>query len=72
MRTKLLATVAFAVAAFGTSFVSAHCEVPCGIYGDQRRFEEMLEDQATIAKAIDGVIEISQQEFSPKSINQAD
>ena len=31
--------------------LSAHCEVPCGIYGDPRRFEEMLEDQSTIAKA---------------------
>ncbi len=30
----------------------AHCEVPCGIYADQLRFEQMLEDQKTIAKAI--------------------
>lgn len=30
----------------------AHCQVPCGIYGDQRRFEELLEDTETIAKAI--------------------
>ena len=29
-----------------------HCEVPCGIYADQMRFEQMLEDTATIAKAI--------------------
>ena len=29
----------------------AHCEVPCGIYGDQMRFQAMLEDQSTIAKA---------------------
>ena len=29
-----------------------HCEVPCGIYADQMRFEMMLEDTATIAKAI--------------------
>jgi nickel superoxide dismutase len=42
-----------------SSFVSAHCEVPCGIYADQRRFEEMLEDQATIAKAVASMEEIS-------------
>lgn len=30
----------------------AHCQVPCGIYNDQRRFEELLEDTQTIAKAI--------------------
>ena len=29
----------------------AHCQVPCGIYGDQLRFEQMLEDGQTIAKA---------------------
>lgn len=39
-------------------FVAAHCEVPCGIYADQRRFEEMLEDQATIAKAVTSMEEI--------------
>ncbi|MBC8868278.1 MAG: hypothetical protein H8E44_02615 [Planctomycetes bacterium] len=32
--------------------VEAHCEVPCGIYADELRFEQMLEDQITIAKAI--------------------
>jgi nickel superoxide dismutase len=30
----------------------AHCEVPCGIYGDQQRFEAMLEDHTTIQKAM--------------------
>ena len=32
--------------------VVPHCEVPCGIYADQMRFEMMLEDAATIEKAI--------------------
>ncbi len=39
--------------------VFAHCEVPCGIYADQRRFEELMEDQETIAKAITNVQELS-------------
>ena len=39
--------------------VSAHCQVPCGVYGDQRRFETMLEDTMTIAKAIDQINELS-------------
>lgn len=51
-----------------------HCEVPCGIYADQRRFEEMLEDTTTIAKAIASINEISGglQEGPPsaKNINQ--
>ncbi|QDT31314.1 superoxide dismutase [Ni] [Thalassoglobus polymorphus] len=37
----------------------AHCEVPCGIYADQRRFEEMLEDTDTIEKAINQIKELS-------------
>ena len=39
--------------------VSAHCQVPCGVYGDQRRFEAMLEDKETIAKAMDQINELS-------------
>jgi len=36
-----------------------HCQVPCGIYGDQMRFEGMLEDTKTIAKAIAQVEEFT-------------
>lgn len=39
---------------------SAHCQVPCGVYGDQRRFEEMLEDVTTIAKAIAQINELAE------------
>lgn len=34
-----------------TRHADAHCQVPCGIFHDQLRFEAMLEDQVTIAKA---------------------
>ena len=37
----------------------AHCQVPCGVYGDQRRFETMLEDTTTIAKAIEQITELA-------------
>ena len=36
---------------FTSNYVLGHCQVPCGIYGDQNRFEQMLEDQSTIEKA---------------------
>ena len=39
--------------------VQAHCEVPCGIYADQRRFEQMLEDQTTIAKGMAQINELA-------------
>ena len=39
----------------GRNVAEAHCEVPCGIYADQARFERMLEDTATIRKAMDQI-----------------
>ena len=40
------------IALLSTNWLSAHCQVPCGVYGDTARFTQMLEDQTTIAKAI--------------------
>ena len=53
LKTVVLLTLANSIEVF------AHCEVPCGIYADQRRFEEMLEDTATINKAIEQIRELS-------------
>lgn len=36
-----------------------HCQVPCGVYADQMRFEQMLEDTTTIAKAITAINEFA-------------
>ena len=52
---RLLPTLALGLA-LGTTAVApldlqAHCQVPCGIFNDRNRFEAMLEDQTTIAKA---------------------
>lgn len=38
---------------------NAHCEVPCGIYGDDNRFGDMREDIATIEKAMKQIAELS-------------
>lgn len=38
---------------------NGHCQVPCGIFADQHRFEQMLEDQATIEKAGKLIAELS-------------
>jgi nickel superoxide dismutase len=48
-----LLTCLSGISAFG------HCQVPCGIYADQHRFEQMLEDQATIEKAGKLIAELS-------------
>lgn len=41
------------------SIASAHCQVPCGIYGDQARFDAMVEDTNTIVKAITKIGELA-------------
>lgn len=51
-----------------------HCQVPCGIYTDQLRFESMLEDTRTIAKSIGAINEFAEGavkgEMSGNAINQ--
>jgi nickel superoxide dismutase len=52
---------------------AAHCEVPCGIYDDQRRFEQMLEDHQTIAKAMTAIRDLTAKRnegAEPLSANQ--
>jgi len=51
-RLVFLSLAILTVTLSGSRDAAAHCEVPCGIYADQMRFEQMLEDQTTIAKAM--------------------
>ncbi len=39
------------LAGFLSTTCFAHCQVPCGIFDDQMRFQQLLEDETTIAKA---------------------
>ena len=66
MRSAL--SIAFACAF--TSLAMAHCQVPCGIYGDQLRFEQMLEDGHTIAKAQAQINEMTEGEITAQKVNQ--
>ena len=54
---------------FTFQLASAHCQVPCGVYGDPARFYQMLEDQTTIAKAIDQISDLAGNKDA-KSANQ--
>jgi nickel superoxide dismutase len=51
------------------SIASAHCQVPCGIFSDQLRFEQMLEDEHTISKAQLQINELST-DVDAQSVNQ--
>ena len=48
--------------------VWSHCEIPCGIYGDEARFTGLSEDINTIEKSMNEIINLSK---DPKTnINQ--
>lgn len=70
MKKQVLTLTALLVTLAGNKMLFAHCEVPCGIYADQRRFESMLEDQETIAKAITNINELAGK-GDAQSVNQA-
>ena len=70
MKRAILACTLLALLISPARPVLAHCEVPCGIYADQARFEQMLEDTTTIAKAIDQINELVGKSDA-KSFNQA-
>ena len=59
MNKTILTVAVLVVAAANAQQALAHCEVPCGIYADQRRFEQMLEDQKTIQKGMISIAELS-------------
>lgn len=42
-----------------TSPLFAHCEVPCGIYGDDARFAAIAEDLTTVEKAMGKIAELA-------------
>lgn len=61
-----LTVAAVAVAAALISFAaltpqqaSAHCQVPCGIYGDEAKFGEIEQHLATVEKAMQQIEELS-------------
>ena len=55
---------------FSTLITSAyaHCQIPCGIYGDQTRFTMLREHITTIEKCMQQITELSKD--TAKNINQ--
>ncbi len=37
----------------------AHCEIPCGIYDDHARIDQMLEDATTVGKSVAEILELN-------------
>jgi len=68
---KVLLLIAFMITGivFSVQNVSAHCQIPCGIYDDYARVMLMLEDAATIEKSITLINELAAK-TDPQSVNQ--
>jgi nickel superoxide dismutase len=62
MTTRLisLTTTLLAILLF-TASAGAHCELPCGIYDDEARLDEMAEDIVTIEKSVMEIKELQQE-----------
>ena len=51
--------LALAAVCMCSSDLYAHCEVPCGIYGDDARFSAIAEDVQTIEKAMGMIADLA-------------
>ena len=63
---SLIGVLAFAG---GVSVVRAHCEIPCGIYGDRMRVEQLREHFQTLEKSMRNVVELGEAK-DDKNFNQ--
>lgn len=63
-----LAVLALALLGAG-GLIHAHCEIPCGIYGDRTRIDLLREDVATIEKSMQSIQELAGQQDA-QSLNQ--
>ncbi|MGD9126144.1 MAG: superoxide dismutase [Ni] [Planctomycetia bacterium] len=51
-----------------SSNLFSHCQIPCGVYNDDARFEAMLEDVVTLDKSVKAIEHLSKE--SPPDYNQ--
>ena len=67
---RTLGKIIVGVAIVGTcvSGAFAHCEIPCGIYGDHARIEAIREDCTTVEKSMTEIVRLGKE--SPVNYNQ--
>jgi nickel superoxide dismutase len=61
MNRTVLSLIVLGVLTLSASSVFAHCEIPCGIYGDEMRFYTIEEHITTIEKSMKMIAELSQE-----------
>jgi nickel superoxide dismutase len=60
--------ISFLISLFTFSPAFSHCEIPCGIYGDETRFTMLEEDITTVEKSMKLIVELSK--AGEKNYNQ--
>ena len=60
--TKTMAPAFLGSLVIFASIAYSHCQIPCGIYDDQARFQQVSEHITTIEKSMKQINELSQQE----------
>ena len=66
MKRLMLTTCVLVLLSTATAF--AHCEIPCGIYGDEMRFDMIEENITTVEKSMNQIMELSK--TGEKNYNQ--
>jgi nickel superoxide dismutase len=65
---RMCAAIALLLTVLSSVSLFAHCEIPCGIYGDDARFKSLAEDLKTIEKSM---VQIQALSLDPgKNMNQ--
>lgn len=65
---KILALSFVLVSLLSVSQLQAHCQIPCGIYGDELRIYQLREDVTTIEKSMQQIQKLSAE--TPVNYNQ--
>jgi len=68
MKAVIILFLSFLISFSSTPTASSHCELPCGIYGDQTRFATLEEDITTVEKSMTMIAELSR--AGEKNYNQ--
>ena len=69
MKRYSIAALAALLLSLSASAARSHCQIPCGIYDDSARVVSMLEDVATIRKAVAQIADLAGK-TDPQSQNQ--
>lgn len=64
----LLVGVLMLMSLFISQSALSHCQIPCGIYGDEMRFNMIEEDIQTVEKGMKQIVELSKE--GDKNYNQ--